>query len=322
MPRRGRAACLLLLHTVPLCACSRAERDTENEARAVASATSSAPSPPPPPSAESLALLHLPRTEDSLPPPIAEGLLPGAPPLPRSRCPAEMVDVRGEFCIDRYESSFVDADNGVALSPHYHPTRAQTIASYERYRRRGASRAPAVPEPPSFQLERDPRPEARSLVSVLPQGYLSRDLAERACRAVGKRLCSSSEWVRACRGEQNRKFPYGEQYQDGACNVFREAHPAAKIHGDASREHLDPRLGLVQSDRGPLLRRTGESAQCRSSWGSDGIFDMVGNLDEWVADGGFMGGFFSRGTRDGCDARITSHPPEYFDYSLGGRCCR
>jgi hypothetical protein len=49
---------------------------------------------------------------------------------------------------------------------------------------------------------------------------------------------------------------------------------------------------------------------------------MVGNLDEWVADGGFSGGFFSRGTREGCDARITSHPPEYFDYSLGARCCR
>ena len=181
-----------------------------------------------------------------------------------------MVEIRGEFCIDRYESSYVDTRNGEALSPHYHPTRAQTAASYERYLRRAAQDSIAVPAPPPFQLERDPEPEARSLAGVLPQGYLSQEMAQRACQAAGKRLCSQSEWVRACRGEQNRKFPYGEQYREGACNVFREAHPAAKLHGDASREHLDPRLGLVQAERGPLLRRTGESSECRSAWGSDG----------------------------------------------------
>jgi formylglycine-generating enzyme required for sulfatase activity len=233
-----------------------------------------------------------------------------------------MVDVRGEFCIDRYESSYVDARSGLALSPHYHPTRAQTKASYERYLRRESRDTIAVPEPPAFQLESDPTPEARSLAGVLPQGYLSQEIAARACQAAGKRLCSLAEWVRACRGEQNRKFPYGDQYREGACNVFREVHPAARLHGDASREHLDPRLGLVSGERGPLLRRSGETLECRSAWGSDGVFDMVGNLDEWVADGGFSGGFFSRGTREGCDARITSHPPQYFDYSLGARCCR
>ena len=233
-----------------------------------------------------------------------------------------MVDISGAFCIDRYESSYVDRASGLALSPHYHPTRAQTSASYERYRRRASNDSLAVPDPPAFQLERDPEPEARSLPGVIPQGYISQDIAERACRAAGKRLCSLAEWVRACRGEQNRKYPYGEHYREGVCNVFREAHPAAKLHGDASREHLDPRLGLVQGERGPLLRRTGETPECRSVWGADGVFDMVGNLDEWVADGGFVGGFFSRGTREGCDARGATHPGYYFDYSLGGRCCR
>ena len=51
---------------------------------------------------------------------------------------------------------------------------------------------------------------------------------------------------------------------------------------------------------------------------------MVGNLDEWVDEdtGAFQGGFYSRSTREGCDARITVHPPQYFDYSLGARCCK
>jgi hypothetical protein len=51
---------------------------------------------------------------------------------------------------------------------------------------------------------------------------------------------------------------------------------------------------------------------------------MVGNLDEWVEEpsGEFMGGFYSRGTKEGCDAAITAHPTSYYDYSLGVRCCR
>jgi sulfatase modifying factor 1 len=267
-------------------------------------------------------LLHLPDADELLPPPIAGGLLPGAPRPVTGRCPAEMVDVRGEFCIDRYEISLFDANSGQALSPHYHPTRAQTAASFSRYRNQERPGALAVPAPPPFQLQSDPAPLARSQAGVLPQGYLSGDVAQVACRAAGKHLCSLAEWLTACRGEQNRKFPYGEQYAEGACNVFREAHPAGILHGDASREHLDPRLGLVSSEKGPLLRQTGATPSCRSQWGSDGAFDMVGNMDEWVAEGVFVGGFFSRATREGCDARVSSHPPQYFDYSLGARCCR
>ena len=52
---------------------------------------------------------------------------------------------------------------------------------------------------------------------------------------------------------------------------------------------------------------------------------MVGNLDEWVDDpkGRFLGGFFSRSTREGCDAsRVARTRDAYFDYSLGVRCCK
>jgi len=73
----------------------------------------------------------------------------------------------------------------------------------------------------------------------------------------------------------------------------------------------------------PLLRKTGETPTCVSEWEGDGIRDMVGNLDEWIDDpeGTFLGGFYSRATRSGCDARISGHPIDYFDYSTGVRCC-
>jgi len=173
-------------------------------------------------------------------------------------------------------------------------------------------------------MKEDFKSVARSVQGVIPSGYMSGVMAKRACEGAGKRLCSQAEWTAACRGEHGAAFPYGPSYAEGGCNVFREAHPAVVLYGDASKNHLDPRLNLAEGSNGPLLRRTGATPSCRSSWGQDGVYDMVGNLDEWVESesGAFQGGFYARSTREGCDARITVHPPQYLDYSLGVRCCQ
>jgi formylglycine-generating enzyme required for sulfatase activity len=54
------------------------------------------------------------------------------------------------------------------------------------------------------------------------------------------------------------------------------------------------------------------------------IFDMVGNVDEWVDDetGRFAGGFYARATNSGCESQVASHSPLYYDYSIGVRCCK
>ena len=246
------------------------------------------------------------------------------PPL-GARCSAEMVDVAGRFCIDRYEASLVDTRAGRAISPYF-PARRQdtrfTLDAFENTLPRAG--AFALPRPPAFQLEEAFEPKAVSAEGSIPNGYLSGNVAREACLNAGKRLCTPAEWVTACRGEKARKFPYGDSYEPGVCNVSREAHPASVLWGNASKNHLDPRLNLVAGSEGALLRRTGATRECRSTWGSDAVFDMVGNLDEWVDEprGAFLGGFYARATREGCDSRISSHPPEYFDYSLGVRCCK
>ena len=83
------------------------------------------------------------------------------------------------------------------------------------------------------------------------------------------------------------------------------------------------RYTLIASDA-PVLRVGGASQGCVSRWGQDGIYDMVGNLDEWVEDpkGSFRGGFYARRVTVGCEARISSHSHTYFDYSTGTRCCK
>jgi formylglycine-generating enzyme required for sulfatase activity len=251
-------------------------------------------------------------------------LLPGMPPPPSSNCPPEMVFIRGQFCIDRYEVSVVDARER-AVSPYYPPSHDELSHIYSVFRQvTPKNPAPSLPQPPGFALNEAFEARARSLPSVVPNGYMSGVMARRVCENAGKRLCGPAEWVTACKGQNATKFPYGNTYVDGVCNVFRASHPAVVLYSDASKNHLDPRLNLTSDADGPLLRKTGATPRCRSDWGGDAIYDMVGNLDEWVDEpsGAFQGGFYSRSTREGCDARITVHPPPYSDYSLGVRCCK
>jgi formylglycine-generating enzyme len=269
--------------------------------------------------------LYLPTDENRAAPSDSQSQL-DVPEVSRP-CPPEMVLVMGSYCVDRYEVVLEDERSGFSLSPHYPPTplAASLHAEWVQKAPRSAGRLGLlpVPEAASIDLLRVAVPRALSKPGVVPQGYLSKLEADRACKNAGKRLCTLNEWVTACEGQGQTQFPYGSSFETGACNVHRTNHPAALLHRDASRNHLDPRLGLTYDEEGPLLRRTGATPACKSAWGGDGLFDMVGNVDEWVDTEGaaFLGGFFSRATREGCLSRITSHRADYLDYSLGTRCC-
>jgi formylglycine-generating enzyme len=251
---------------------------------------------------------------------------PGA----RRGCPSDMVRVQ-DFCIDRWETSTVDRTSGRPLSPYYPPQRTlmnRVLDIWQVERTSWGSEAAQsfpLPELTRFQREQRFEPRAVSVPGVVPQGYLSRDLARRVCANSGKRLCTLAEWQTACRGERGTAFPYGPSYVAGRCNVWRQIHPARVLHGNSSLGHLDPRLNLVvEYEAGPLLRATGTTATCASRFGNDAIYDLVGNLDEWVDEEPalFVGGFYARSTNKGCDAKVSSHAPTYYDYSTGARCCR
>jgi hypothetical protein len=256
--------------------------------------------------------------------------VPVSAPAPARVCPPEMVSIGGRFCVDRFEAMIVDARTGEPLSPDYPTTpnlRELVLGEWATARERMGSvhaRAFPLPQIPIERLHDKPVPLAVARLGVRPSGYLTGLVAAAACGAAGKRLCSLDEFVTACRGEADTLFPYGDSYEDGVCNVFREEHPAALLHDNASIGHLDPRLNRVRSHGRPLLQHTGGSPACRSRWGDDAVYDMVGNLDEWVDEGAgaFAGGFYARSTRSGCEAVVTAHPKSYLDYSTGLRCCR
>jgi formylglycine-generating enzyme required for sulfatase activity len=208
------------------------------------------------------------------------------------------------FCIDRYEATLVEERVGgpVAL-PGNHP-----VGSVHDIR-------------------------AVSRAGLNPQGYISGAQAKIACEHAGKRLCAPAEWVAACRGPEDTLYPYGNARLADVCNdrfdrqtehpvlrLFKETAPrgtrAAKMWTPEFMN--DPRLHELSN----TVKPTGASPGCTNGYG---VFDMVGNLHEWVDDphGTFQGGFFMDTIKngEGCQYRTTAHGFDYHDYSTGFRCC-
>src|SRR5262249_15788422 len=106
---------------------------------------------------------------------------PDAPPITMpdaGACPALMSLVNGQFCVDQYGGALGEqgTDGSWHAASPYLPVGTRTVR--------------AVPA-----------------ASIVPQGYISGAEAATACAASGKRLCSSTEWLAACRGPQNLTWP-------------------------------------------------------------------------------------------------------------------
>ncbi len=157
----------------------------------------------------------------------------------------------------------------------------------------------------------------------IPQGYISGDVAADACDAAGKRLCTVDEWLRACQGPDVTLYPYGDDYDLYACNDTRGQHPIVELFGPnpdwSPTEMNDPRVNQLPDS----LAAGGDFPDCVSA---DGVFDMHGNLHEWIEDaaGTFKGGFYVDAVINGpgCTYTTTAHTMDYHDYSTGFRCCQ
>ncbi len=231
-------------------------------------------------------------TADDLPTPNAgvaeEDGLGGCPPGM-----APVAGTAGPFCMDRWEA-FLELEAGgsvVAFSPFDHPG-ARTVI-------------------------------ARSARGAVPQGYISGREAEGACQAAGKRLCSDSEWLRACRGASTTTYPYGNTRQPGVCNDARSRHPAVEYFGTGDSWIWSELGHPCINQLADSLDRSGDNAGCVDDEGTH--FDLMGNLHEWThdPDGTFRGGFYAdtRQNGEGCLYRTSAHDRGHWDYSTGFRCC-
>ncbi len=175
--------------------------------------------------------------------------------------------------------------------------------------------------------------KAVSKGGVEPQGYVSWNDAAQACAVAGKRLCTETEWVTACEGPAKTTYPYGSARVPKRCN---DSGTNAMLRMPREQQAMtmanmnDPRLLLLTG----TVAKTGAFADCTNAFG---VYDMVGNLHEWVADGvppeeqerdgyaaqAFCGGFFLDTTinGEGCRYKTRLHADWYHDYSTGFRCC-
>jgi hypothetical protein len=227
-------------------------------------------------------------------------LFAASPSDGKNGCPPGMarIDVEGQraYCIDRWEATVVEIEGSKERS---HPA-TQPVTNL--------------------------KVKALTRAGVTPQGYISKNEAEAACKNAKKRLCSGAEWERACRGKAPTTFPYGDERKPGYCNDSGRAplaalHPGESVY-ESSEAMNDPRINQAPNTVAP----TGKFERCRNAFG---VYDMVGNLHEWVADvhdgsrGTFRGGYYqdTHLNGDGCGYRTTAHGVDYHDYSTGFRCC-
>ena len=177
-----------------------------------------------------------------------------------------------------------------------------------------------------YQQVNGKKVKAVSVQGVVPHGYISQDESAAACEAAGKRLCAEEEWVMACKGPEKTTFPYGNVREPGRCNGEGTISPLSFLPPGQQFPDMNnmnnPKLNQLPG----TLTKTGEKTGCTNAFG---VYDMVGNLHEWLAPGKiwrsqFAGGYYRDTDQNGsgCDYRTTAHDNVYHDYSTGFRCCK
>jgi formylglycine-generating enzyme required for sulfatase activity len=133
--------------------------------------------------------------------------------------------------------------------------------------------------------------------------------AEQYCAHVGGRVCTQEEWLAACGGIQGHAYPYGDAVDLAACNVQSQTQTVA---GRA---------------RGTVP--VGSLPQCEG--GLAGLFDMAGNVAEWVDSCKddyckFRGaGYLSNAPVDifaGCSGICSGNDRSFKSGVVGIRCCK
>ena len=221
-------------------------------------------------------------------------------------CPAGMKLVDGDYCTDvDYEckKSWYDKSNKKTVCEEFEP---KSTCKGEKVHKRYCMDTYTWPN------EKGARPEVMNRFHQ----------AEVKCAAVGKRMCTETEWTLACEGPKMLPFPYGYVRDTNKClgDVEWDAPNMKKV---AARDPEE----LARLWKGV---RNGSQPECISAYG---VADLPGNTDEVVSsetyssdfrgkyDSVHSGGPWYKGVRNQCRPKIYTHDEGFYYYFLGFRCC-
>lgn len=261
--------------------------------------------------------------------------------------------LQDERSLDRVKK---DAQHGAALDIHGTPrifingelyrggrSAQQFAAQIERHlgsdpatvrasmARMQAERSPIAPIPPDVPSMREVNVEelrfridtfeaalqdgaAVSGKREIPATGMSWFAARDACEAAGKRLCTEQEWLTACQGalaqDDDGDGAFADDLIEGSSYPYGEHHEPGRCWDGKPREGFRPVY-------------TGELPGCVSAYG---VYDMTGNVEEWVGDSPetavLLGGAWDT-SKDfaRCFRRNATFGPGYANARTGFRCC-
>jgi len=128
-----------------------------------------------------------------------------------------------------------------------------------------------------------------------PLVKVTHDVAVNACNSVGKRLCTASEWEKACKGFENYIYSYGDSIDEEICNY--------KSYSIGVDEECKSSYGVYGMSAGPR------------EW----TLTDAGSGTRFVTKGGSLRGHQERSYR--C-AFTGDDNKSYTDINLSFRCCR
>ncbi len=159
----------------------------------------------------------------------------------------------------------------------------------------------------------------------LPLNLVDWNEAKSACASVEKRLCTEAEFNFACEGEEMLPYSYGYERAPELCHLDKPYRKRVRTLKRQANCLADP-VCKAELERLDQREPSGSRPDCHSPFG---VFDINGNVNEWVElpgmtspnRSGLKGGWWGP-VRSRCRPTVTFHKEADYGYEVGFRCCK